>query len=159
RPHPGLRKGELHPCHRVDPVPARARPAGPRGLAPARSDAVMPPGTPDTPGAAEPAGRPGGPSPRLAAGSIAAAAGLIAVVTLVGRAVGLGRWLAFSHGVGATCVGEIYATANQVPNALYEIAAGGALAAVVVPLVSGYLHRGREDLADRTASALLTWSL
>jgi putative peptidoglycan lipid II flippase len=61
--------------------------------------------------------------------------------------------------VGATCVGEVYATANQVPNALYEIAAGGALAAVVVPLVSGYLHRGREDLADRTASALLTWSV
>lgn len=99
------------------------------------------------------------PSPRLAAGSIAAAAGLMAVVTLIGRAVGLGRWVAFSHGVGATCVGEIYATANQVPNALYEIAAGGALAAVVVPLVSGYLHRGREDLADRTASALLTWTL
>nr|WP_281497540.1 lipid II flippase MurJ [Ornithinimicrobium sp. F0845] len=67
--------------------------------------------------------------------------------------------MAFSHGVGATCVGEIYATANQVPNALYEIAAGGALAAVVVPLVSGHLHRGREDLADRTASALLTWCL
>lgn len=104
-------------------------------------------------------GSAGTPSPRLAAGSIAAAAGLIAVVTLVGRAVGLGRWVAFSHGVGATCVGEIYATANQVPNALYEIAAGGALAAVVVPLVSGYLHRGREDLADRTASALLTWTL
>ncbi|WP_161958592.1 murein biosynthesis integral membrane protein MurJ [Ornithinimicrobium cavernae] len=92
-------------------------------------------------------------------GSIAAAAGLIAVVTLVGRAVGLGRWLAFSNGVGATCVGEIYQTANLVPNALYEIAAGGALAAVVVPLVSGHLHRGREDLADRTASALLTWAL
>lgn len=100
-----------------------------------------------------------GPSPRLAVGSIAAAAGLIAVVTLVGRVIGLGRWLAFSNGVGATCVGEIYATANQVPNALYEIAAGGALAAVVVPLVAGYLHRGREDLADRTASALLTWAL
>lgn len=95
----------------------------------------------------------------MAAGSIAAAAGLIAIVTLVGRAVGLGRWLAFSNGVGATCVGEIYATANQVPNALYEIAAGGALAAVVVPLVSGYLHRGREDLADLTTSALLTWTL
>lgn len=103
--------------------------------------------------------RQGGPSPRLLAGSIAGAAGLIAVVTLVGRAVGLGRWLAFSHGVGATCVGEVYATANQVPNAFYEIAAGGALAAVVVPLVSGHLHRGREDLADRTASALLTWCL
>lgn len=101
----------------------------------------------------------GRPSTRLAVGSIAGAAGLIAVVTLVGRAVGLGRWLAFSNGVGATCVGEIYATANQVPNSLYEIAAGGALAAVVVPLVSAHLHRGREDLADRTASALLTWCL
>lgn len=105
------------------------------------------------------AGTPGGPSTRLVAGSIAGAAGLIAVVTLIGRAVGLGRWLAFSNGVGATCVGEIYNTANQVPNALYEIAAGGALAAVVVPLVSGYLNRGREDLADRTASALLTWAM
>ncbi|WP_256839912.1 murein biosynthesis integral membrane protein MurJ [Ornithinimicrobium faecis] len=104
-------------------------------------------------------GHSGAPSPRLLAGSIAGAAGLIAVVTLVGRAVGLGRWLAFSNGVGATCVGEIYATANQVPNALYEIAAGGALAAVVVPLVSGYLNRGREDDADRTASALLTWAM
>lgn len=110
-------------------------------------------------GVGDTASGPTGPSPRLIAGSIAGAAGLIAVVTLVGRAVGLGRWLAFSHGVGATCVGEIYATANQVPNALYEIAAGGALAAVVVPLVSGYLNRGREDLADRTASALLTWTL
>ncbi|WP_162801992.1 murein biosynthesis integral membrane protein MurJ [Ornithinimicrobium murale] len=99
------------------------------------------------------------PSPRVLAGSIAGAAGLIAIVTLLGRVVGLGRWLAFSNGVGATCVGEIYQTANLVPNALYEIAAGGALAAVVVPLVSGYLNRGREDLADRTASALLTWAL
>lgn len=104
-------------------------------------------------------GHPGAPSPRLLAGSIAGAAGLIAVVTLVGRAVGLGRWLAFSNGVGATCVGQIYGTANQVPNALYEIAAGGALAAVVVPLVSGYLNRGQEDLADRIASALLTWAI
>ncbi len=101
----------------------------------------------------------GHPSPRLLAGSIAGAAGLIAVVTLVGRAVGLGRWLAFSHGVGVTCVGQVYGTANQVPNALYEIAAGGALAAVVVPLVSGYLNRGQEELADRTASALVTWAL
>jgi putative peptidoglycan lipid II flippase len=88
-----------------------------------------------------------------------AAAGVVAVVTLVARAVGLVRWFVFSDAVGATCVGQVYATANQVPNVLFEVAAGGALAAVAVPLVSGSLHRGDEEQADRTASALLTWSL
>lgn len=99
------------------------------------------------------------PSPRLATGSLLAGAGVIAATTLVSRVVGLGRWFVFSHSVGATCVGQVYATANQVPNVLYEVAAGGALAAVAVPLVAGHLNRGDEAAADRTASALLTWAL
>ena len=100
-----------------------------------------------------------GPSPRLAPQGMLAAAGLVAVVTLAARAVGLVRWVVFSHAVGATCVGQVYATANQVPNVLFEVAAGGALAAVAVPLVAGHLQRGDEHLADRTASALMTWTL
>lgn len=99
------------------------------------------------------------PSPRLLTGGLAAAAGLVAVLTLLSRVVGLGRWMAFSHGVGATCVGQAYATANQVPNVLYEVAAGGALAVVAVPLVSRYLTRGDERTADQVASALLTWAI
>ncbi len=99
------------------------------------------------------------PSPRILAGGLLAAAGLVALTTVLARVLGLGRWLAFSHSVGATCVGQVYATANQVPNVLYEIAAGGALAAVVVPLVSRFLHSGDEASADRTASALVTWAL
>lgn len=99
------------------------------------------------------------PSPRLPVGGMAAAAGLIAVTTLLSRVVGLGRWAVFSDNVGATCLGQVYASANQVPNVLYEVALGGALAAVAVPLVSGLLLRGQEDEADRTASALLTWTM
>ncbi len=99
------------------------------------------------------------PSPRLVVGGMAAAASLVAVTTLLSRLVGLGRWAVFSDNVGATCLGQVYASANQVPNVLYEVAVGGALAAVAVPLVSGLLLRGREDAADRTASALLTWTL
>lgn len=98
------------------------------------------------------------PSARLAAGSLLAGAGIIAATTLLSRVVGLGRWFVFSHSVGATCVGQIYGTANQVPNVLYEVAAGGALAAVAVPLVAGHLNRGDEGAADRTASALLSWA-
>lgn len=99
------------------------------------------------------------PSPRLGGQGLLAAAGVVAAVTLVSRAVGLARWGAFSKTVGATCVGEVYAAANTVPNVIFEIAAGGALAAVAVPLVARHLLRGDEELADRTASALLSWSL
>lgn len=99
------------------------------------------------------------PSPRLHIGGMAAAAGLVAGTTLLSRLVGLGRWAVFSDSVGATCLGQVYASANQVPNVLYEAAVGGALAAVAVPLVSGLLLRGREHDADRTASALLTWTM
>jgi putative peptidoglycan lipid II flippase len=86
-----------------------------------------------------------------------AAAGTIAVITLVARVVGFGRWFVFSHSVGATCVGSVYQSVNAVPNVLFEIAAGGVLAAVAVPLVAGALARGAREEADATASALLTW--
>jgi putative peptidoglycan lipid II flippase len=97
---------------------------------------------------------------RLGAG-IAGAAALIAVVTAVARVVGFGRWLAQSAAVGQTCVGTAYATANQLPNVLYEVVAGGALAAAVVPLLAGPLARGAQGRADvdRIASALLTWTV
>lgn len=88
-----------------------------------------------------------------------AAAGLVAGVTLLSRAVGLARWVAFSHALGVTCVGDVYARVNQVPNVMFEVAAGGALAAVAVPLVARHLARGEENLADATASALLGWTL
>jgi len=88
-----------------------------------------------------------------------AAAGLIAVVTLAARAFGFGRWLVFSQSVGTTCVGSVYQAANQIPNVVFEVAAGGALAAVVVPIIAGQLARQEGAVADRTASAMLTWAL
>lgn len=98
-------------------------------------------------------------SPRLSGQGLLAAAGIVAVVTLVARVVGVTRWIAFSHAVGATCIGQVYVTVNMVPNVLFEVAAGGALAAVAVPLVARQLHLGDEERADRIASALLGWCL
>ena len=88
-----------------------------------------------------------------------AAAGLIALVTLVARVFGFGRWLVFSQSVGTTCVGSVYQAANQLPNVIFEVAAGGALAAVVVPIIAGQLARQNQPEAARTASAMLTWTL
>ena len=94
-----------------------------------------------------------------AAPGVFAAAGLIAVVTLAARVFGFGRWLVFSQSVGATCVGSVYQAANQLPNVVFEVAAGGALAAVAVPIVAGQLARKDQAEAAQTASAMLTWAL
>lgn len=91
--------------------------------------------------------------------SVAKAAGLIALVTLLARVVGFGRTLVFSRSVGTTGVGDIYQTINIIPNIVFEVAAGGVLAAVAVPLIAHQLGLGRTDDADRTASALLTWAV
>ncbi len=90
---------------------------------------------------------------------IAAAAGLIALVTLGARVFGFARWLEFSRSVGATCVGTVYQAANSLPNVLFEVAAGGALAAAAVPLIAGALGRGNTAEADRVGSALLSWTV
>ena len=94
-----------------------------------------------------------------ATAGVFAAAGLIAVVTLAARVFGFGRWLVFSQSVGTTCVGSVYQAANQLPNVVFEVAAGGALAAVVVPIIAGQLARKDHAAATQTASAMLTWAL
>ncbi len=96
---------------------------------------------------------------RRLAGGIAGAALLIAVVTILSRMVGFGRWLVFSHTVAASCLGDAYNTANQMPNIIFEVVAGGALASVAVPVLASPLARGDRAQAARTASALLTWTL
>lgn len=90
---------------------------------------------------------------------IAAAAGLIAVVTLLARVAGFGRTVVFADSVRADGVGSVYNTVNALPNVLYEVAAGGVLAAVAVPVIAGHLGRGDAERAHRSASALLTWCI
>ena len=87
-----------------------------------------------------------------AAGDLRRASGQVAVVTAIARAVGFLRWFAFAWAVGATGVGTVYQSVNAVPNLVYEIVAGGVLAAVVVPLVAaarrtGHRRRGVEKCA------------
>lgn len=90
---------------------------------------------------------------------IARAAALVAIVTIFARVVGFARILVFAHTVGPTCLGDTYYTANTVPNILFDIVAGGALASLAVPLLAGPANHGDTDRADRTASALMTWTL
>ena len=90
---------------------------------------------------------------------IAAAAAVIAVFTVVVRLAGFARTLVFAGAVGTTDLGDIYQTANTIPNILFEIVAGGALAVILVPLLAGAAAEGdRRQVAD-VVSALLTWTV
>lgn len=100
-----------------------------------------------------------GPGVRAVAKGVGAAAALIAVLTLLARLAGLGRNLVFARTVGTTCIGDTYVAANTVPNIIFEIVAGGALASLVVPMLSGAIASGDQERARRTASALLTWAI
>ncbi len=93
------------------------------------------------------------------ASGLAASAAVIAVITLVARLTGFARVLVFAPAVGSGCTGTAYAAANQLPNVLFEVAAGGALAGAVVPVLAGALARGDRRTADRITSALACWSL
>jgi len=95
---------------------------------------------------------------RLGAG-LAGGALIMAVTVAVSRVVGFGRWLVFSSTVGSTDIGTAYTNANTVPNVLYEVAAGGALAGAVVPLLAGPLLAGKQRETNQITSALLTWAL
>jgi putative peptidoglycan lipid II flippase len=92
-------------------------------------------------------------------GLVGAALG-IGAVTVLARLLGFGRVVVFAHSVGTTtCLGTAYFTANTVPNVLFEVVAGGALAGAVVPVLAGPVQDGDVATAGRTASALLGWAL
>src|SRR5699024_2936084 len=90
---------------------------------------------------------------------VGTAALLIAVITVGARLAGFGRTVVFSQTVGDTCLGTAYVTANQVPAVLFEIVIGGALTAVVVPVLATAVRNGDHAQVRHTASALMTWVL
>ena len=106
-------------------------------------------------------------SARQRGGGIGRAAVLIGAITMLARVIGFGRQVVFAHTVQASCLGTAYTTANMVPNIIYDIVIGGALTAVVVPVLAGPALAGISGparAADReqvrqTSAALLTWTV
>lgn len=87
------------------------------------------------------------------------AAALIAVVTVVSRALGLVRTLVLNNTVGSVGIADAYNSANLLPNILFEVAAGGALAGAIVPLLAAPVVRSDQQQVSRVVSAALGWVL
>jgi putative peptidoglycan lipid II flippase len=95
---------------------------------------------------------------------IARGAAVIGGLTVLSRIFGLVRTVVFAQTVGATCLGTAYATANQVPNLVYELVLGGALTSAMVPVLARSAERSATDpeqkaVVSQITSALLTWSV
>ncbi|MCW3819549.1 MATE family efflux transporter [Micromonospora sp. DR5-3] len=99
------------------------------------------------------------PAPLAGAGRVAGAAALIAVLTVVSRLAGFGRTAVFTWVVERSDLGGMYVIANTVPNIIFEIVAGGALASLVVPLLARPVEAGDRREVAAITGALLTWTL
>jgi putative peptidoglycan lipid II flippase len=105
-------------------------------------------------------------SARQRGGGIVRAAVLIGSITMLARVIGFGRQVVFAHTVQASCLGTAYTTANMVPNIIYDIVMGGALTAVVVPVLAGPARASGvggqaadRDQVRQTSATLLTWTV
>lgn len=94
---------------------------------------------------------------RRLTGGLAGAAVLIGILTILARIAGFGRTFVFSQTVTTSCLSQSYFLANQVPNIVFEIVAGGALASMVVPVLAGPIERHERDEVRRIAAAMMTW--
>jgi putative peptidoglycan lipid II flippase len=79
---------------------------------------------------------------------------VVTVCTLVSRVSGFGRVLAVAAVLGSGFLGDVYQTANLIPNLLFELVAAGVLQAVLVPtFVEASRTGGRTALSSAVRAA------
>ena len=86
---------------------------------------------------------------------VARAAGLVMALFVVSRALGLAREMVISHQFGTSGELDAYLAAFRLPDILFQLVAGGALASAFIPTFASYLVRESEKRAWRLASAII----
>jgi putative peptidoglycan lipid II flippase len=89
-------------------------------------------------------GRAGADQPGPGGASITHSSGVMAVGTIASRVTGFLRTAILIYAVGTHDLGNSYQLANTVPNAVYNLALGGVLTSVVVPLLVSAARRDRD---------------
>ena len=86
---------------------------------------------------------------------IARAAGLVMALFVISRALGLFREMVISHQFGTSGDLDAYLAAFRLPDILFQLVAGGALASAFIPTFAGILARDEKANAWRLASAII----
>ena len=79
--------------------------------------------------------------PATAGASLVRSSGIMAAGTLASRFTGFVRTAVLLYAIGTKDLGDAYNVANSVPNAVYNLALGGILTSVAVPLLVNAARR------------------
>lgn len=88
-------------------------------------------------------------------GRVARAAGTVMVFFIASRLAGLAREIIIGARFGTSAELDAYLAAFRLPDLLFQLVAGGALASAFLPTFSGYLAHDDREGADRLASAII----
>jgi len=117
---------------------------------------------PARPTAGGPGRRPAGARAAADGGStsVVRSSGVMAVGTLGSRLTGFLRTLVQNYAIGLALLGSTYNLSNTMPNVVYNLALGGILTSVIVPLIVA-ARRGpdRSDAYDQRMFTLVTLAL
>jgi putative peptidoglycan lipid II flippase len=154
RPAPHARSG---PRHAADPGRAAwAAGSGPgsvSGPGPGATRVTPGPDLGPRPGPGPGAPRPGGTapdarsadaSPAEESSSLLRSSGVMAMGTIASRVTGFVRSAILIYAIGTHDLGNAYNLANTIPNIVYNLALGGILTSVVVPLLVNAAKRDRD---------------
>lgn len=86
---------------------------------------------------------------------LARAASMVMALFVVSRLSGLARELIIGARFGTGAELDAYLAAFRLPDIIFQLVAGGALASAFLPTLSGYLEREDREGADRLASSII----
>jgi putative peptidoglycan lipid II flippase len=85
---------------------------------------------------------------------IAHAAGTIMMAMILGQAFSLVSSMLIAHAFGTSMQNDAYLAANRLPDILYSLVAGGALASAFIPTFTALLTHSKRSTAWKLASAV-----
>jgi putative peptidoglycan lipid II flippase len=89
-----------------------------------------------------------------AAHRIARAAGIVMAAFVISNLAGLVKWILVSHAFGTGIEMDAFNAANRLPDILFQLMAGGALASAFIPTFTALLENQDRPAAWRLASSI-----
>lgn len=91
--------------------------------------------------------------------SVARSASLVAIFFAIDKVLGLVRDAVIGRAFGASADLDAYYAAFELPDALFNVVAGLALATALIPVLSAYTERNDEEGVWHLASVVVNWAL
>ncbi len=99
--------------------------------------------------------RVGGPEAEGSAPPLARSIAAMSALTALSRVTGFVRIVVIAAVLGTTFLGNVYQSANTIPNVIFELVAAGLVQAVLIPSLVARLDRHDQTEAEHVAGAVL----